>query len=622
MPRPVSAVTLLRVAVGFGLLLVALLATGWLLFEQQRSAGWVAHTFLAQERIQGVMSLLQDAEAAQRGYLLTDEPAYLEPFDSDIALLSSRLEELATTVADNSRQVANFQKLRPLLDGRRDLLQSTVGQALSGNQSGALQNFREGRDKAKMTDIRAAVATMLDEESRLLRLRQKSASTQAKFATGGLLVSGALILLFGNLLIIDQRQRLRESHAARDELSKLVDLLRFEAESRRAAEAQVRQLQKMEAVGQLTGGIAHDFNNMLSVIIGSLELARRRIDGDLGRVLNLIDNATEGAKRAAQLTSRLLAFSRQQPLEPQVLDANKMVASMSELLRRTLGDHIRLETVLAGGLWPTHADPVQLENVVLNLCVNAKDAMPDGGRLTIETANTSLDDTYAAAHADVTAGQYVCVSVTDTGTGMPPEVIERAFDPFYTTKGVGRGTGLGLSQVFGFVKQSAGHVKIYSEPGHGTTVKVYLPRQFGVQAVALQPRDIVEIPRARDDEIVLVVEDDEQVRHMSTDILQELGYTVLSAADAIQAFEVLALQPRVDLMFTDIMMPGMNGRQLADSAIEKFPTLKILFTTGYTQNAIVHNGVLDPGVAFVAKPFTVPQLALKIRQVLESDNMV
>jgi CheY-like chemotaxis protein len=274
--------------------------------------------------------------------------------------------------------------------------------------------------------------------------------------------------------------------------------------------------------------------------------------------------------------------------------------------------------VLAGGLWRTFADPAQLENAIVNLCVNARDAMPDGGKLTIETSNAHLDDSYAAQHDEVLAGQYVMISVTDTGTGMPPEVIERAFDPFYTTKGVGRGTGLGLSQVHGFVKQSHGHVKIYSEPGVGTTIKVYLPRNSGeVEPADAQTRPMGELPHAADGEIILVVEDDERVRHLSVDALRELGYTVVQASDAAQAMTVLTLQPRVDLLFTDVVMPDLDGRRLADRARAERPDLKVLYTTGYTKNAIVHNGMLDAGVAFIAKPFTIEQLALKVRQVLD-----
>ena len=398
---------------------------------------------------------------------------------------------------------------------------------------------------------------------------------------------------------------------------KRTDELRREMDENAAAQAQVRQLQKMETIGQLTGGVAHDFNNMLAIIIGSLDLAQRRLNGSEDpRLLNSIQNARDGAQRAAVLTARLLAFSRQQPLAPEVIDANKLVGGMSELLRRTLGEQIRIETVLAGGLWPSFADLSQLENAILNLSVNARDAMPGGGHLTIETANTELDDRYSRMHSEVEAGQYVLISITDTGTGMSPEVIERAFDPFYTTKGPGKGTGLGLSQVYGYVKQTGGHIKIYSEIDRGTTVKIYLPRHVGVADARQGGAGALPIPQGSLNDTILVVEDDEHVRTMTAESLRELGYAVLEAASGMEAMLLLEDNAAVDLIFTDIVMPQMSGRQLADAVMEKWPTIRILYTTGYTRNAIVHNGVLDHGVSLLAKPFSLEQLAHKIREVL------
>jgi PAS domain S-box-containing protein len=389
------------------------------------------------------------------------------------------------------------------------------------------------------------------------------------------------------------------------------------AELETAHEA-LRQSQKMEAVGQLTGGIAHDFNNMLAVVIGSLDLLGRRIGDADARARRYVDAASDGARRAALLTQRLLAFSRQQPLKPESIDANKLVAGMSELIRGSLGGDVRLETVLASGLWRTHADPNQLENVILNLAVNARDAMPDGGRLTIETQNAHLDARYVAAHLGTAPGQYVLVAVTDTGTGMPEEVIAKAFDPFFTTKEVGKGTGLGLSQVYGFVKQTGGHVKIYSERGQGTTVKVYLPRLLTEDPAIAGKDDLAEMPLGEAQEVVLVVEDEPAVRQFSVDALSELGYRVLEADGAAAALRLLDSHPEIALLFTDVVMPEVNGAKLAMEARRLRPDLRILFTTGYTRNAVVHNGVLDPGVELIGKPFSIEELAAKVRDVLDA----
>ncbi len=391
-----------------------------------------------------------------------------------------------------------------------------------------------------------------------------------------------------------------------------------QAEALQQAEAALRQSQKMEAVGQLTGGIAHDFNNMLSVVIGSLELLGRRLDSADSRAHRYVETATEGAKRAALLTQRLLAFSRQQPLKPESIDANRLVSGMSDLLRHSLGVEIQLEAVLAGGLWRTHADPNQLENVILNLAVNARDAMPEGGRLTIETQNAHLDARYAAAHLGIAAGQYVLVAVTDTGMGMPEGVIAKAFDPFFTTKAVGKGTGLGLSQVYGFVKQSGGHVKIYSEPGEGTTVKIYLPRQAAGQQESDTDGPASPLPRGEQREVVLVVEDEPAVRELSVELLSELGYRVLEADGAAAALRLIDAHPDIALLFTDVVMPEINGRKLAEEACRRRKGLRVLFTTGYTRNAVVHNGVLDAGVDLIGKPFTIEELAAKVRSVLDA----
>ena len=398
---------------------------------------------------------------------------------------------------------------------------------------------------------------------------------------------------------------------------------RLEAQARLAeAEDALRQSQKMDAVGQLTGGIAHDFNNLLTVIIGGLEQMERSLQGVddgalVARLRRSREMAMQASQRAATLTARLLAFSRRQPLDPRPVDANRLVTGLADMLARTLGEQVRLEVVTAPGLWLSHADVNELENTILNLTVNARDAMPEGGRLTIETGNTFLDEDYVASIPEpVAPGQYVMIAVTDTGVGMDEETRERVFEPFFTTKAVGHGTGLGLSQVYGFIRQSNGHVRIYSEVGHGTTVKLYLPRQT---ATARSERDAPRVDRSLGgNETVLVVEDHDDLRSYSVGVLTELGYQVLEASDGPAALKLLESCAAVDLLFTDVVLPnGMDGRALADAARRLRPELKVLFTTGYSRNAIVHNGRLDPGVQLVSKPFTFEALASKVRAVLD-----
>ena len=398
--------------------------------------------------------------------------------------------------------------------------------------------------------------------------------------------------------------------------AELEERVATEVAERAKAEEALRQAQKMEAIGQLTGGVAHDFNNLLTVIIGGLDTILRSAPADHARISRAADMSLKGAQRAASLTSRLLAFSRRQPLAPKTLELNLVVRDMTDLLHRTLGEHIELEGVLAPRLWPIEADQSQLESALLNLAVNARDAMPDGGKLTLETSNTYLDETYAATDAEVSPGQYVMIAVSDTGTGMSKETLSRVFEPFFTTKEVGRGTGLGLSMVYGFVKQSGGHVTVYSEEGEGTTVKLYFPRRHG-ESDTVGGEPVVAVPKGSAGEVVLLVEDNEDVRAYSAAILAELGYAVIEAAEAEAALAILRSEARIDLLFTDVVLPGKTGRVLADAATVLRPGLKVLFTTGYSRNAIVHHGRLDPGVHLLPKPFTFEQLAARVRDVLD-----
>ena len=404
---------------------------------------------------------------------------------------------------------------------------------------------------------------------------------------------------------------------------RLADTLetRVQERTRELEEAQeaLRQSQKMEAVGQLTGGIAHDFNNLLQGITGSLEVLKRRVQqGRVGELEKLVTNAMGSAGRAAALTHRLLAFSRRQPLDPKSVQVNPLVVSMEDMLRRTLGERVELVLMLGGDLWLTLCDPNQLESAILNLSINARDAMPGGGRLVIETGNAVIDAAYAARAGDIAAGQYVCISVTDTGTGMPPEIVAKAFEPFFTTKPLGQGTGLGLSMIYGFVHQSEGHVRIYSEVGKGTTVKLYLPCYAGAHQADEAAASAPAAHRGDAGETVLVIEDEAVVRGLIVGLLHELGYQALQAEDGPSGLAILQGDRRIDLLVTDVGLPGLNGRQVADAARVVRPALKILFMTGYAENAALPGGFLQPGMELITKPFAMEILAQRLRQMLES----
>ncbi len=393
---------------------------------------------------------------------------------------------------------------------------------------------------------------------------------------------------------------------------------RAAAKALTVAEDQLRQAQKMEAVGQLTGGLAHDFNNLLTGMMGNLELLQLRLArGRLDDAERFILAAQGAGRRAASLTQRLLAFSRRQTLDPKATDVNRLIVGMEDLLRRTVGPTNNIEVIGAAGLWTAMIDATQLESAILNLCINARDAMPDGGRLTIETGNKWLDD-HAARERDLPAGQYLSICVTDTGTGMTPETIERAFEPFYTTKPIGQGTGLGLSMIYGFARQSNGQVRIYSEVGEGTTICVYLPRYMG-EALLPEEEEALAAAASASGETILVVDDEASIRHLIDEVLDEIGYTVIGAADGASGIKVLQSGAKIELLITDVGLPnGMNGRQVADAARTLRPGLKVLFITGYAENAAVGNGHLEPGMELLTKPFTMQALALKVADMMKT----
>ncbi|MFP5077773.1 response regulator [Rhizobium sp. YIM 134829] len=437
-----------------------------------------------------------------------------------------------------------------------------------------------------------------------------------------LAADGSALGFPGVLLDIEGRRAMEaERDRAIAALRALTDTLEHRVEERTAAllqaEEALRQAQKMEAVGQLTGGLAHDFNNILAGISGSLDLMRTRLaQGRLSDIDRYLTGAQSAVKRAAGLTQRLLAFSRRQTLDPKPSDINRIVADMHDLISRSVGPGIAIETVAAGGLWTAFVDVGQLENALLNLCINARDAMPDGGRLTIETGNRWLDER-AAKERGVAPGQYISLCVSDTGTGMPPDVVERAFDPFFTTKPIGQGTGLGLSMVYGFAGQSGGAARIYSEVGKGTMICIYLPRHFGDGVEAEVAADLARPEPAAGQSTILVVDDEPLVRMVAVEILEELGHSVLEADDGPSALKILTVRPDIDLLITDVGLPnGMNGRQLADAVRVQRPELNVLFITGYAENAVLNHGHLERGMQVITKPFASEAFARRVGELL------
>lgn len=562
---------------------------------------------------------MQDAETGQRGYLLTGEEPYLTPYTEARVQAQRELTALEALASRNQLPTAEISRLRALAEEKLTELGRTIELRRRGRISEALVLVRSDRGKAVMDELRSVIGRAEEREQQVLNERMSESDNTALQLRLIVLLAAALLLGVGTLLVIAVRNAMLELRATAEDARAAHARLSEEMDAREQAESKVRQMQKMEAIGQITGGVAHDFNNMLAVIMSALQLAKRRMERGEKGAETFLDAAMDGARRAATLTSRLLAFARRTPLTPSVIDINRVLGDMSDMLRRTLGEQIALETVFAGGLWRVSADRNELEQAILNICVNARDAMPNGGKLTVESGNAWLDEKYAAVNVDVTPGQYVMVAITDTGAGMNTAVQQRAFEPFFTTKDVGKGTGLGLSHVHGFLKQSGGHVAIYSELGHGTTLKLYLPRT--ALAAEETPEAAPEGDEAYAGEtstIVLVVEDDDRVRMLSVTALRELGYTVLHASNGREALDKLSVNPGIALIFTDVVMPEMSGRALADEAKKLYPDVKVLYTTGYTQNAIVHNGVVDADARLLLKPYSLSDLARKVRAALEA----
>jgi signal transduction histidine kinase len=594
---------------GLAITVVAGIAALVLSLAVARSNRWVAHTIRVQVAIVEVGERLASYESAYRGYMVRANPIMLPEVEEAHGGLIQRLDGLRRETADNPDRAKDVAELEQLIRARVEEAQRFAAARSRQTTADLAPLAAVSHGRQLMKQIRARMGAMFAEEARLLAARQQRTELLTAGLALGLAVAVTLVVAFAIMMIRDARARyyaLEQAH----------DRTRAEMVARADAEDSLRQAHKMETVGQLTGGIAHDFNNMLAIVVGSLDIARRNRGIHQDRVDRAIAAALHGAERAATLVSRLLAFSRRQPLSPVPIDVNRLVSGMLDLLQRTLGERVTVETILPNGVRPCFVDPGQLENAILNLSVNARDAMAaTGGRLTIETANETV--TPSQATPEFPAGDYVLIAVIDNGTGMPPEVIRRAFDPFFTTKEIGKGTGLGLSQVFGFVTQSGGRVTIASEMGCGTSIRIHLPHYSGDVVVAQDDIVPAAVP-GRPDEIILVTEDEPYVRQVSVDALRELGYTVFSAADGEEALRILAEQPAITLLFTDVVMPGMSGPTLGALARRQRPGLRLLYTSAYTPDqgdgwTAESEGLILP------KPFTVAQLAAKVRSAIDAD---
>jgi signal transduction histidine kinase/CheY-like chemotaxis protein len=613
------AANLLALA-SFGLLILVGVLAAAMAERVNSAADLVAHSLEVEATATELLSRMQDLKLAQRGYLLTRSDAFLAPYEQTHAAIPQTMSKLRSLVADNPDQTARVERMGALIDELLTRATTTVELGRNGQFAEATEIVKTGRGQQISELFRALIDEISRTENDLLGKRQAAESTARAIMLGLVLIglACAAVAALGALLM---------SGALIRELRERSEALTEETRVRKEAQAMLVQTQKMESIGLLAGGVAHDFNNLLTIVIGNLDSVARRLAGgaptDAAAISRPIASAMQGAKRAASLTQRLLAFSRQQALAPQQVDLNKLVGGLSDMLARTVGEAIAVETILGSGLWPTFVDANQLENAVVNLVVNARDAMPHGGRITIETANASLDEAYCAQFGDVAPGQYVLLSVSDTGTGISAEHLSKVFEPFFTTKGASTGTGLGLAMIYGFVKQSKGHIRIYSEVGQGTTAKIYLPHMEGAARVESVPaprrQEDAPIPSAQPGEVVLIVEDDEDVRDSTTALLHDLGYSILAARSGAEALARLQGSERIDILFTDVVLPqGMNGRVLAVEAAALRPALPVLFTTGYARNAIIRGGRLDPGVQFLAKPYTQREIAQKLRAMLDA----
>ena len=616
--------TSLMFVASFAMLIIAGIASIVMSLRVAEADRLVLETIETQAVADDVFTAIQDAETGQRGFLLTANTRFLQPYERSQIELPAAVAILRDRLAGDPDQQKLIGSLTLLLNARMEHLRNGIEAVQQGRVSEARDPERLAQGKEMMDRVRQHLGDLASGKRTLLSEYQARAASLRDWLVALIALSLSAAAVMALIVKRTIQHYISRLHTRSSELE-------TEIKRRLETEDTLRQAQKMEAIGQLTGGLAHDFNNLLTIVIGNLDTLRRRLANvspgedasHFGKTLaKPVELAMQGSRSAAQVTHRLLAFSRRQALEPRNIDLNRLVGGMSELLHRTLGENVAVETVLAGGLWPTFADANQVENALLNLVVNARDAMPDGGKLTIETANTYLDENYSRRFGDVAPGQYALLSVTDTGTGIPPSLIEKIFEPFFTTKDTGHGSGLGLAMVHGFVKQSGGHLRVYSEEGQGTTVKIYLPRNTDAETMHSHPpageTDLEPLPRARPNETLLVVEDNEGVREYAVSILEDLGYSVIEASDVKNALEKVETAPQISLLFTDVVLPGgASGRDLMRHMVKRYPGLPVLFTTGYTRNAIVHGGRLDANVHLLNKPYTQQELARKLRELLD-----
>ena len=600
----------LEVLAGFVLLLIACGLAVLASSNSRHATNLVTQSMRIRHAIGEMFGEVRDAEMGRRGYLLCGNPDYLAPYRSARTDLSATRGQLRELMGGDPVQGKLLDQLDLAIDQKMAELAQSIQLYDTNGRDAALVMVEATRSNHLLAQIRSLVQQLDANETR----REAASLHQARLRQQQLLWAIIATTLLASILAV---LVLRESAQQRHEMEFKNAVLREQLSQQRITEAQLRQAQKMEAVGQLTGGIAHDFNNMLAIVVGNLEIALRRLEKDPGSVQRFISNALTGAGKASDLTKRLLAFSRRQALHPSSINVNACVQEMSAIFSRTLGETITISLVLGDSLWHAYVDRPQLESALLNLAVNSRDAMEGRGRLTIETANAYLDQSYSKQNEGVEPGEYVMIAVSDTGQGMTQEVLRKAFEPFFTTKSVGKGTGLGLSQIHGFLTQSKGHIRIYSEVGVGTTVKLYLPRAETSHILLPAQHDgpVAALPHT-----VLVVEDDAEVREFVTVAVQELGYTALQAENSIAAENLLVMNPEISILLTDVVMPGASGVELANAMTKRYPDLRVLLMSGYARDIVERAPLRNGRIRLLGKPFTIKELAQALRATLNDDH--